>query len=83
MTQPITLKSDKSHLKNNDGTAAALEALGLVLSTRMHERVIYADTFAHGRTALETEPKGQAARELSALWIDIKDKLQKQERKNS
>lgn len=73
----------RPNLKNNDGTAAALEALGLVLSTRMHERVIYADTFAHGKTALETEPKGQAARELSALWIDIKDKLQKQERKNS
>jgi chromosome partitioning protein len=67
----------RPNLKNNDGTAAALEVLGLVLPTRMHERVIYADTFAHGRTALETEPKGQAAQELSALWTDLKDKLQK------
>jgi chromosome partitioning protein len=73
----------RPNLKNNDGTAAALEVLGLVLPTRMHERVIYADTFAHGRTALETEPKGQAAQELSALWTDLKDKLQKLERKNS
>jgi chromosome partitioning protein len=31
----------------------ALEALGLVLATRMHERVIYAETFAHGKTAIE------------------------------
>ena len=73
----------RPNLKNNDGTAAALEALGLVLPTRMHERVIYSDTFAHGRTAFETEPKGPAVQELSALWIDIKDKLHKQERKNS
>jgi chromosome partitioning protein len=73
----------RPNLKNNDGTAAALEALGLVLPTRMHERVIYADTFAHGRTALETEPKGPAAQELSALWIDLKDKIQKLEKKNS
>jgi chromosome partitioning protein len=73
----------RPNLKNNDGTAAALEALGLVLPTRMHERVIYSDTFAHGRTALETEPKGPAAQELSALWTDIKEKLQKLERKNS
>jgi chromosome partitioning protein len=73
----------RPNLRNNDGTATALEALGLVLPTRMHERVIYADTFAHGRTALETEPNGAAAQELSALWADLKDKLQKLERTNS
>lgn len=73
----------RPNLKNNDGTAAALEALGLVLPTRMHERVIYSDTFAHGRTALDTEPNGTAARELSALWADLKDKLRKLERPNS
>ena len=79
----FVLSRVRSNLKNNDGTAAALEALGLVLPTWMHERVIYSDTFAHGRTALETEPKGPAAQELSALWIDIKNKVQKLERKNS
>jgi chromosome partitioning protein len=65
----------RTNLKNNDGTAAALEALGLVLPTRMHERVVYSDTFAHGRTALETEPKGLAAQEVAALWADLKDRL--------
>lgn len=73
----------RANLKNNDGTAAALEALGLVLPTRMHERVIYSDTFAHGRTALETEPHGPAAQELSALWTNLKEKLSKLESKNS
>ena len=58
----------RPNLRNNDGTAVALDALGLVLATRMHERVIYAETFAHGKTALETDPKGVAAHEMAALW---------------
>ena len=62
-------------LKNNDGAAVALDALGLVLTTRMHERVIYAETFAHGKTAFETDPKGVAAQEASALWAEVKEKI--------
>jgi chromosome partitioning protein len=65
----------RRNLKNNDGAAMALEALGLVLPTRMHERVIYAETFAHGKTALEIEPKGVAAQEIAALWLAVKGKL--------
>ena len=53
----------------------ALDALGLVLTTRMHERVIYAETFAHGKTAFETDPKGVAAQEVSALWTEVKEKI--------
>jgi chromosome partitioning protein len=70
----------RPNLRNNDGAAIALHALGLVLATRMHERVIYAETFAHGKTALETDPKGVAAQELTSLWTGVKDKL---ESKNS
>src|SRR6266704_3902969 len=65
----------RANLKNNEGTAMALETLGLVLPTRMHERVIYADTFAHGKTAQEIEPKGVAAQELTALWQNVRSKL--------
>ena len=65
----------RPHLKNNDGAAMALEALGLVLPTRMHERVIYAETFAHGKTALEIDAKGIAAQEIAALWQAVKDRL--------
>jgi chromosome partitioning protein len=65
----------RPNLRNNDGTALALEALGLVLTARMHERVIYAETFAHGKTALEIDPKGVAAQEIAALWAAIKEKL--------
>ena len=67
-------------LRNNDGAAMALDALGLVLRSRMHERVIYAETFAHGKTALETEAKGVAAQEITALWREIREKM---ERENS
>lgn len=65
----------RSNLKNNEGAAMALEALGLVLPVRMHERVIYAETFAHGRTALEIDPKGVAAREIASLWSSVKERI--------
>src|SRR3984957_10000335 len=67
----------RPNLRNNDGTAVALESLGIVLTTRMHERVIYAETFAHGKTALETDAKGTAAQEIAALWAEVKEKLEK------
>lgn len=66
----------RPNLRNNDGAAMALEALGLVLPTRMHERVIYAETFAHGKTALEIDPKGVAAQELNAMWGAVQERLQ-------
>jgi len=69
----------RPNLKNNDGAAMALEALGLVLPSRMHERVIYAETFAHGKTALEIDPKGVAAQEVAALWQAVKARLEENE----
>jgi chromosome partitioning protein len=66
----------RPNLRNNDGAAVALEALGLVLTTRMHERVIYAETFAHGKTALETDAKSVAAQEVGALWGEVKRKIE-------
>lgn len=65
----------RPNLRNNDGAAMALDALGLVLPTRMHERVIYAETFAHGKTALEIDPKGVAAQEVASLWRAVKDRI--------
>lgn len=70
----------RPNLRNNDGTAMALDALGLVLPTRMHERVIYAETFAHGKTALEIDPAGVAAQEVRALWAAVKDRIQESEK---
>jgi len=68
----------RPNLRSNDGTAVALESLGLVLPTRMHERIIYADTFAHGRTALDIDPSGLAAREVTSIWTNLKEKIESQ-----
>lgn len=62
----------RSNLRNNNATAMALESLGLVLPVRMHERVIYNETFAHGKTALDIDPHGPAAQEAAALWQAVK-----------
>lgn len=71
----FVLSRVRPNLRNNDGTAVALDALGLVQPTRVHERVIYAETFAHGKTAFEIDPKGVAAQEMANLWNGIKAKL--------
>lgn len=71
----------RPNLRNNDGTAMALEALGLVLPTRMHERVIYAESFAHGKTAFEVEPNGVAAHELASIWQSLKERILENEKK--
>lgn len=71
----FVLSRVRPNLRNNEGTALALNALGLVLPTRMHERVIYAETFAHGKTAFEIDPNGVASQEMASLWANIKDEL--------
>src|SRR5262249_2708345 len=65
----------RANLKNNEGSAMALEALGLVLTLRMHEGVIYAGPFAHGKTAVETEPDGVGSQEVVASGQAVRDTL--------
>ncbi len=71
----FVLSRVRANLKNNNGTALALHSLGLVLDSRMHERVIYAEAFGHGCTTLEIEPNGVASRELLALWGEVKSRI--------
>jgi chromosome partitioning protein len=71
----FVLSRVRANLRNNEGTAVALQTLGLLIPTRMHERVIYAETFAHGRTALEIEPKGTAAQEIVGIWQGVKERI--------
>src|SRR5262245_30066433 len=70
----------RPNLRNNDGVAMALDALGLVIPTRMHERVIYAESFAHGKTAFVIDPKGVASQELAAIWKSVKGKIHEKEK---
>jgi len=71
----FVLSRVRPNLRNNDATATALETLGLVLPARMHERVIYAESFAHGKTAFELEPNGIATQELGSIWTNLKDRI--------
>jgi len=70
----------RPNLRNNDGIAMALDALGLVFPARMHERVIYAESFAHGKTAFEIDPKGIAAQELAVIWSGVKARIHENEK---
>lgn len=46
-----------------------------VMDTRVTQRVIYPGTAAGGTTVLDSDPDGDAAREIRALMAEIKEKL--------
>lgn len=46
-----------------------------VMGTRVTQRVIYPGTAAGGTTVLDSDPDGDAAREIRALMAEIKEKL--------
>jgi len=46
-----------------------------ILESRITQRVSYPGTAAAGTTVLESEPEGDAAREVQALAAEIKSKL--------
>jgi chromosome partitioning protein len=52
-----------------------LRERGSLLLPPIHQRVSVAAAMALGRTALETEPCGAAAGELSALWLAVRAAL--------
>ena len=47
----------------------------MVLDARVTQRVIYPGSAATGTTVLDSEPDGEAAKEIRALMIEIKEKL--------
>jgi len=56
--------------------AEALAGYALpILESRITQRVSYPGTAAAGTTVLESEPEGDAAREVQALAAEIKSKL--------
>ena len=56
--------------------AEALAGYGLpVLESRITQRVIYPGTAASGTTVMDTEPAGDAAAEVHALAMELKQKL--------
>ena len=52
--------------------AAVLSKHGQVAETFVNDRTAYKSPYAHGQTITEAEPKGPAAKEIAALWQNIK-----------
>jgi chromosome partitioning protein len=62
-------------IQNTNITAQAIAALshhGPVAETLLVNRVVYPAAFTDGRTPQEIDHKGQAAREVGKLWLNIK-----------
>ncbi len=55
--------------------AALLSKYGTVAETFINDRTAYKSPFAMGQTITEAEPKGPAAKEVTALWQNIKSCL--------
>lgn len=55
--------------------AALLSKHGEVAETFISDRTAYKSPFAKGQTITEAEPKGPAAKEVAALWSNIKSCL--------
>lgn len=55
--------------------AAVLSRHGQVSDTFVADRTDYKSPFAGGQTIMEAEPKGSAAKELTALWEKLKSCL--------
>jgi chromosome partitioning protein len=55
--------------------AAVLSKHGQVAETFVNDRTSYKAPYASGQTIIEAEPKGPAAKEIAALWQNIKSCL--------
>lgn len=68
----FVLTQAKSNASITAQAAAALSHHGRVAETLIADRVPYAAAMTDGRTALELSPRGSAAVETAALWLNIK-----------
>jgi chromosome partitioning protein len=55
--------------------AAVLSKHGEVAETFVNDRTGYKSPYAKGETITEADPKGAAAKEIAALWVNIKSCL--------
>jgi cellulose biosynthesis protein BcsQ len=55
--------------------AAVLSRFGQVAETFVGDRTAYKSPYPKGQTITEAEPKGIAAKEMAALWENIKSCL--------
>lgn len=63
--------------------AAVLSKHGEVAETFVNDRTAYKSPYAKGQTITEADPKGAAAKEIAALWQNIKACLHENMRKKN
>lgn len=68
----FVLTQAKANASITAQAAAALSHHGPIAQTFIADRVPYAAALTNGRTAIELLPKGPAALETAALWVNIK-----------
>lgn len=61
--------------------AIALSQHGTVAPVFLHHRTLFASAMIDGRTVVEIEPAGRAAREVGLLWEYLRGQLDRQERR--
>ncbi len=62
----------KAHTLITAQAAAILSKHGEVAETFINDRTGYKSRYKSGQTITEAEPRGAAAKEISALWLNIK-----------
>ena len=68
----FVLNQAKANASITAQAAAALSHHGRIAETFIADRVPYAAAMTNGMTAIELAPKGPAAIETAALWVNIK-----------
>jgi len=68
----FVISQAKSRASITAQSVAALSQYGRVAQSFIADRVVYAAAMTSGETAPELEPKGAAAKEIAALWTEIK-----------
>jgi len=71
----FALTQAKLNARITPQAVAVLSAHGIVASSIVQDRVIYASAMTDGRTVMEIEPKGAAAEEILALWRFIQERM--------
>ncbi len=56
-------------------TAVALSQHGVVAPVTLHHRVDFAASMIDGRTVGDIQPESKSAKEISALWLYLRDRL--------
>ena len=73
----FVVNSAAPRAKITQEAAVALSQHGVVAPVVIHQRVDFAASMIDGRTVMEVDPQGASAREISALWSYLYDRLQR------